>query len=131
MHRGGSHAQGRLRQDCAVAARGQWASVADTLREAGRPDRRCPRGRAGLHIFPCEHWLQIASTSPLEGLNSEHKRCSDVVGVFSNDRAAVRLVGALMLEQNDERAVLGRYMSLELLASLSDDPFLRQSAVAA
>lgn len=54
-----------------------------------------------------------------------------MIGIFRNDRAIVRLVGALMLEQCDERAVSRRYMSLESLASLSDDPVLRLSAVAA
>jgi hypothetical protein len=70
--------------------------------------------------FPKEHWAQIASTNPLEPLNGEIKRRSNVVGVFPNDRAVVRLVGALMLEQNDEWAVSRRYMSLESLAPLSN-----------
>ena len=81
--------------------------------------------------FPREHWTQIASTNPLERLNGEIKRRSDVVGIFPNEPAVVRLVGALMLEQNDEWAVSRRYMSLDSLASLSDDPVLRLSAVAA
>jgi putative transposase len=54
-----------------------------------------------------------------------------VVGIFPNDRAVIRLVGALMLEQNDEWAVSRRYMSLESLNSLSDDPVRRLSAVTA
>src|SRR3954469_5966323 len=122
-------------QDTAEAAREQWASVADALRE------RCPklvelmdRSREEVLVymsFPREHWPQIASTNPLERLNGEIKRRSDVVGIFPNERAVVRLMGALMLEQNDEWAVSRRYMSLESLSALSDDPVLRLPAVAA
>ena len=81
--------------------------------------------------FPREHWAQIASTNPLERLNGGIKRRSDVVGIFPNDRAAVRLVGALMLEQTDEWAVSRRYMSLESLTAIDDDPTPRLPAVAA
>ena len=122
-------------QDTAEAAREQWTSVADALRE------RCPklvelmdRSREEVLVymsFPREHWGQIASTNPLERLNGEIKRRADVVGIFPNDRAVIRLVGALMLEQNDEWAVSRRYMSLESLSALSDDPVRRLSAVTA
>ena len=81
--------------------------------------------------FPREHWTQIASTDPFERLNGEVKRRWDVVGIDPNDRAVIRLVGALMLEQNDEWAVSRRCMSLESLATLSEDPVLRLSAVTA
>lgn len=122
-------------QDTAEAAREQWTSVADALRE------RCPklvelmdRSREEVLVymsFPREHWGQIASTNPLERLNGEIKRRADVVGIFPNDRAVTRLVGALMLEQNDEWAVSRRYMSLESLSPLSDDPVRRLSAMTA
>ena len=121
-------------QDTAEAARAQWQQVADALRE------RFPKlaelmdsSRDDVLVymsFPREHWPQIASTNPLERVNGEVKRRSDVVGIFPNDRAVVRLIGALMLEQNDEWAVSRRYMSLESLSTLSDDPVLRLSAVA-
>jgi putative transposase len=122
-------------QDSAETAHGQWRQVADALRE------RFPRladlmdgardDVLAYMAFPREHWPQIASTNPLERLNGEIKRRADVIGIFPNNRAVVRLVGALMLEASDEWAVARRYMSLESLASLSDDPVLRLSAVAA
>jgi len=122
-------------QDTAEAAHAQWKQVADTLRERfGKLADLMDGSRDDVlayMAFPREHWAQIASTNPLERLNGEIKRRSDVVGIFPNEPAVVRLVGALMLEQNDEWAVSRRYMSLESLASLSDDPVLRLSAVAA
>lgn len=81
--------------------------------------------------FPKEHWPQISSTNPLERLNGEIKRRSDVVGIFPNDAAIVRLVGALMLEQQDEWAVARRYMTLESLATVSDNPLISLPGVAA
>ncbi len=63
--------------------------------------------------FPREHSAQIASTNPLERVNREVKRRAAVIGIFPNDEAIIRLVGALMLETNDECAIARRYMSLE------------------
>ncbi len=70
--------------------------------------------------FPKEHRAKIQSTNPSERLNGEIKRRTDVVGIFPSQQATVRLVGAILLEQNDEWAVQRRYMSLENLGSLSD-----------
>ena len=82
--------------------------------------------------FPKEHRAKLHSTNPIERLNGEIKRRTEVVGIFPNEEAIVRLVGALLLEQNDEWAVQrGRYMSLETIAPLSDDPIVRLPAVAA
>ena len=122
-------------QETAQDAHAQWNSVAAALQE------RVPRLAALMEearedvlaytAFPKEHWPQIASTNPLERLNGEIKRRCDVVGIFPHDRAVVRLVGALMLEQNDEWAVSRRYMSLESLATLSDTPHVKLPGVAA
>ena len=73
--------------------------------------------------FPNEHRAKLHSTNPIERLNGEIKRRTEVVGIFPNEDAIVRLVGAILLEQNDEWAVQrARYMTLETIAPLSDDP---------
>jgi transposase-like protein len=122
-------------QETAADAHAQWKSVADAVRErAPRLAELMDEAREDVlayTAFPKEHWAQIASTNPLERLNGEVKRRSNVVGIFPNDRAIVRLVGALMLEQNDEWAVSRRYMSLESLAPLSNNPAIRLPGVAA
>ncbi|AAM54845.1 putative insertion sequence transposase protein (plasmid) [Rhizobium etli CFN 42] len=74
---------------------------------------------------PKQHWAKLHSTNPIERLNGEIKRRTEVVGIFPNDDAIVRLVGALLLEQNDEWAVQrSRYMTLETIATMSDDPLI-------
>ena len=71
--------------------------------------------------LPRHHWRKIWSTNPLERVNKEIKRRTNVVGIFPNREAVTRLVGALMLEQNDEWAVSRRYMPVEKLTGLCDD----------
>jgi len=121
-------------QETAADAVAQWNVVADALREKQpRLGTLMDASREDVLAymdFPREHWPQIASTNPLERVNREIKRRADVVGIFPNDEAIVRLVGALMLETNDEWAVARRYMSLETLARVTDTPTVRLSAVA-
>jgi putative transposase len=73
--------------------------------------------------FPTQHRAKLHSTNPIERLNGEIKRRTEVVGIFPNEDAIVRLVGAILPEQNDEWAFQrARYMSLETIAPVSDDP---------
>ena len=82
--------------------------------------------------FPAQHRAKIHSTNPIERLNGEIKRRSDVVGIFPNEDAVTRLIGALLLEQNDEWAVQrARYMTLETIAPLGDDLAVGLSSLAA
>ena len=122
-------------QDSADAAKAQWRKIADQLRP------KLPKLSAFMDeaeddvlaymSFPADHWPKIHSTNGLERLNGEVKRRTEVVGIFPNDDAIVRLVGAILLEQNDEWAVQrARYMTLETIAALSDDPVVGLPAVA-
>jgi transposase-like protein len=123
-------------QDDAAAASGQWRQVADQLRPK-LPKLANLMDEAETDVlaymtFPKEHRAKLHSTNPIERLNGEIKRRTEVVGIFPNEEAITRLVGAILLEQNDEWAVQrARYMTLETIATLSDDPFVRLPAVAA
>ena len=88
------------------------------------PLSRLPEDYApSLAAATTESQTGIPDTNPLERLNGEIKRRADVVGIFPNDAAVVRLIGALLLEQNDEWATQrARYMTLETIAPLSDTP---------
>ncbi|AFL54728.1 putative insertion sequence transposase protein (plasmid) [Sinorhizobium fredii USDA 257] len=104
-------------QETPQAASTQWRAVADQIRPkvpklAAIMDDAEPDVLAYM-TFPREHRAKLHSTNPIERLNGEIKRRTEVVGIFPNDDAIVRLVGALLLEQNDEWAVQrARYMTL-------------------
>jgi putative transposase len=123
-------------QNDAEAARTQWRRVADQLRPkvpklADLMDEAEPDVLAYM-TFPTQHRTKLHSINPLERLNGEIKRRTEVVGIFPNEAAILRLVGAILLEQNDEWAVQrARYMTLESITAISDDPIVTLPAVAA
>ena len=81
--------------------------------------------------FPSEHWKQISSTNPLERLNKEINRRTRVVGIFPDEKSLIRLIGAVLAEQNDEWAVSRKYMSRHSLARIyqSSTPEIEGDAV--
>ncbi len=123
-------------QDDAQAAKAQWRKMADQLRSklpklAALMDEAEPDVLAYM-TFPAQHRPKLHSTNPIERLNGEIKRRTAVVGIFPNEAAITRLVGAILLEQNDEWAVQPRrYVTLESFAHLGDDPFAALPAPAA
>jgi transposase-like protein len=123
-------------QDDAAAARKQWRDVADQMRPrlpklAGLLDEAEADVLAYMD-FPAQHRAKIHSTNPLERLNGEIKRRADVVGIFPNEAAVTRLIGALLLEQNDEWATQrARYMTLETIAPMSDTAIVRMPELVA
>jgi putative transposase len=106
-----------------ASARQVWRQVADQLRP------RWPRLAALMDEsehdvlaytgFPVQHRTKLHSTNPLERLNKEVKRRADVVGIFPSEPSIVRLIGAVLLEQNDEWQLRPRYMQLEPMAELA------------
>lgn len=116
------------------SARDQIAKAVDTLQ--GRYQRvadlleRATEDVLAHMAFPSEHRRQIHSTNPLERLNKEIKRRTDVVGIFPNREAALRLVGAILAEQNDEWAVGKRYFSQESMSKLQEVVVRKEMALA-
>jgi transposase-like protein len=117
------------------AAGVQWRKLIDAFAEPAdrlaKLMREAENDVLAFMAFPREHRLQLHSTNPLERLNKEVKRRTHVVGIFPNDAAIVRLVGALMLEQNDEWAVSRRYMTLETVAQVCEDQTIDVARIAA
>jgi putative transposase len=123
-------------QETPEAASAQWRAMADQIRpkvpKLGRLMDEAETDVLAYMTFPKEHRAKLHSTNPIERLNGEIKRRTDVVGIFPNEDAIIRLVGAILLEQNDEWAVQrARYMSLETIAPMSDNPIVSLSAVPA
>jgi transposase-like protein len=122
-------------QETPQAASDQWRNVADQIRPKV-PKLAAIMDEAEHDVlaymsFPRQHWTKLHSTNPIERLNGEIKKRTDVVGIFPNEDAIVRLVGAMLLEQNDEWAVQrSRYMTVEIIGQMSDDPIISMPAVA-
>jgi transposase-like protein len=119
----------------APAAHAQWRTVADQLRP--KVPRLAALMDAAEHDvlaymdFPREHRAKLHSTNPIERLNGEIKRRTDVVGIFPNEGAITRLVGAILLEQSDEWATQrARYMTLETISAISDTSLVSLPAAA-
>ena len=116
-------------QDDAEQAKAQWRRV------AGQPRPKVPKLAALMDqaepdvlaymSFPPQHRTKLHSTNPLERLNGEIKRRTEVVGIFPNEAAITRLVGAILLEQNDQWAVQrARYITLESISPAGNDPIV-------
>jgi transposase-like protein len=122
-------------QDDAAAAKAQWRKVVDQFRPK-LPKFAVAMDDAEVDVlaymdFPAAHRTKLHSTNSLERLNGEVKRRTDVVGIFPNEEAIYRLVGAILLEQNDEWSVQrARYMTMETIATLSDDATVSLPAMA-
>ncbi len=113
-----------MQADHATASK-TWRQVADQLRQRiPKPAAMMDEAEADViafMAFPKPHWPKLHSTNPIERLNKEVKRRADVVGIFPNEASITRLVGAILLEQNDEWQLQHRTMTLETMAVRTDE----------
>ena len=94
-------------------------SLADRFPKAATSLRDARTDVLAFTAFPSSHWRKIWSNNPLERLNKEVKRRSNVVGIFPNDASAIRLIGAVLADQHDEWAITRRYLSETSMAELN------------
>ena len=115
------------------SARDVWHQVADQLRprwpKLGAPMDDAEHDVLAYMTFPAQHRTKLHSTNPLERLNKEVKRRADVVGIFPNEESIVRLIGAVLLEANDEWQLQHRYMQVEAMAELDMPATERQTLI--